>query len=56
VKAKPGGDRLWAPALLIGLSLALGIWAEPLVSLATATAAWLSDPANYLGLVALAER
>ena len=56
VKAKPGGDRLWAPALLIALSLGLGVWAEPLVSLATATATWLSDPANYLQSVALAQR
>lgn len=52
-KAKPQGDRVWAPALLITLSLGLGLWAEPLVALATATAAWLSEPAQYIQALAL---
>jgi len=51
-KAKPGGDSLLAPALLIGLVLVLGIWAEPLVDLAFKASAWLLDPALYLGAVA----
>ncbi|PWH14020.1 MAG: hypothetical protein DDG60_08790 [Anaerolineae bacterium] len=48
-EAKPKtGDSLLAPALLIGLSLALGIWAAPLVNLAQVSAQWLSDPQNYI--------
>jgi multicomponent Na+:H+ antiporter subunit D len=52
-RARPDGDRLYAPALLITLSLALGVWGEPLVSLATTTATWLADPSNYLKVIAL---
>lgn len=51
VKAKPGGDRLLAPVLLIGLCLLLGLWAEPLLRLANAVAAWLDDPALYIAAV-----
>jgi multicomponent Na+:H+ antiporter subunit D len=47
-KAKPGGDQIYAPALLIALSLVLGLWGEPLLALANATAAWLGDPASYI--------
>ncbi len=47
VKVK-AGDQLYAPALLIALSLALGVWGEPLLTLANATADWLGDPANYI--------
>ncbi|NWG34463.1 MAG: hypothetical protein HXY42_08485 [Chloroflexi bacterium] len=50
VKEK-AGDRLLAPALLVLLSLLLGIWAEPLVSLAQVTAAWLGDPALYIAAI-----
>lgn len=53
VKAK-AGDQLYAPALLITLSLALGLWAEPLLALANATATWLGDPAGYLQALRLA--
>lgn len=49
-KIKPG-DWLVAPALLIGLSLALGIWAEPLVSLAQTVTAWIGDPLLYISAV-----
>lgn len=49
-KPKPG-DRLVAPALLIILSLVLGIWAQPLVSLAQTAAAWMGDPAAYVTMV-----
>lgn len=48
VKAKSGGDNLLAPTLLIGLCLLLGLWAEPLLRLANATAAWLGDPTLYI--------
>ncbi len=51
VQAKPTGDRLLAPALLVGLALLLGLWAEPLVSVAQATTAWLSDPVRYVTAV-----
>jgi multicomponent Na+:H+ antiporter subunit D len=51
IKAKPGGDRLLAPALLIGGALLLGLWADPLVSLATEVSRWLGDPAAYIAAV-----
>jgi multicomponent Na+:H+ antiporter subunit D len=50
-KAKPAGDRLLAPALLIGAVLLLGLWPEPLVRLAEATAVWLGDPQAYIQAV-----
>jgi multicomponent Na+:H+ antiporter subunit D len=50
VKPKQG-DSLIAPALLIALSLALGIWAEPLVALAQFVARWVGDPTAYILLV-----
>lgn len=51
-EAKPKqGDSLIAPALLIALSLALGIWAEPLVALAQFVARWVGDPTAYILLV-----
>jgi formate hydrogenlyase subunit 3/multisubunit Na+/H+ antiporter MnhD subunit len=50
-KAKLRGDRLLAPALLIAAVLLLGLWPEPLVRLAEATAAWLSDPQPYIAAV-----
>jgi multicomponent Na+:H+ antiporter subunit D len=49
--AKPGGDRLLAPALLIAAVLLLGLWPEPLVRLAEATATWLGDPEAYIRAV-----
>jgi formate hydrogenlyase subunit 3/multisubunit Na+/H+ antiporter MnhD subunit len=49
--AKPAGDRLLAPALLIVAVLLLGLWPEPLVRLAEATAAWMSDPQAYIQAV-----
>jgi hypothetical protein len=42
---------LIAPALLIVLSLALGIWAEPLVLLAQSVVVWIGDPAQYITAV-----
>jgi multicomponent Na+:H+ antiporter subunit D len=50
-KLKPSGDRLVAPALLIGLILILGIWANPLVQLAQEASAWLGDPSAYIQAV-----
>lgn len=51
IKLKPAGDRLLAPALLIGLVVVLGIWAAPLVTAAQAAAEWLGQPAQYVQLV-----
>lgn len=51
VDVKPYGDRLIAPALLMALVLALGIWGEPLVQLATDTSTWLQSPAGYVEAV-----
>ncbi len=48
VKAKPGGDQLLAPALLVGLCLLLGVWAEPLLRLANDVSAWLASPWPYI--------
>jgi multicomponent Na+:H+ antiporter subunit D len=51
VALKPSGDRLLAPALLIGLVVVLGVWAAPLVAVAQAAADWLGQPAQYIQLV-----
>lgn len=51
IKAKPGGDRLLAPALLIASALLLGLWPAPLVNLATAVSQWLGNPAAYIAAV-----
>jgi multicomponent Na+:H+ antiporter subunit D len=48
---KPMGDRLIAPAMLVGLILVLGIWANPLVQLAKDTSAWLGEPLAYIQAV-----
>lgn len=48
---KPYGDRLFAPVLLITAVLLLGIYAEPLVSLAEATSTWLLNPTDYITAV-----
>ncbi len=50
-KAKPGGDRLVAPAVLVAAVLVLGLWAQPLVSLSLAVSQWLGDPAAYIRAV-----
>jgi multicomponent Na+:H+ antiporter subunit D len=48
VKPKPYGDMFIAPAILISLSLLLGIWSEPLLQLAEATVASMNFPAEYI--------
>jgi multicomponent Na+:H+ antiporter subunit D len=50
-KAKAKGDHLIAPALLIALCLLLGLWAEPLVRLATGVSEWLLTPGAYIAAV-----
>ena len=50
-KVKETGDSLVAPALLIGLCVALGLYASPLVELATRTVNQLGDPSIYIRAV-----
>jgi len=49
--AKPTGDHLLAPAILIVLVLILGLWAEPLVHVARETSLWLDRPGLYIQAV-----
>jgi multicomponent Na+:H+ antiporter subunit D len=49
--AKPTGDHLLAPAILIVLVLILGLWAEPLVQVARETSLWLDSPGLYIQAV-----
>jgi multicomponent Na+:H+ antiporter subunit D len=51
ITTKPSGDLLWAPGLLLVLIVLFGLWAEPLVSLATQTSTWLGDPQLYIQAV-----
>jgi multicomponent Na+:H+ antiporter subunit D len=51
IKPKPTGDRLIAPAILIGLSILLGLWSEPLLQLADANVLWMELPAQYVQAV-----
>jgi multicomponent Na+:H+ antiporter subunit D len=48
---KPYGDRLLAPALLVGLCLVLGIWGEPLLAAARFSVEWMLDPQLYIDIV-----
>jgi formate hydrogenlyase subunit 3/multisubunit Na+/H+ antiporter MnhD subunit len=49
--AKPTGDHLLAPAILIVLILILGLWAEPLLQVARETSLWLDSPGLYIQAV-----
>jgi multicomponent Na+:H+ antiporter subunit D len=51
VHPKKYGDKLIAPAILIGLCLVLGLWGEPLLQLAEATVIWMDMPAEYIQAV-----
>jgi multicomponent Na+:H+ antiporter subunit D len=55
IKYKPYGDRLIAPAILIGLCLLLGIWGEPLINLSQTITEGMLEPARYINAVALAQ-
>ncbi|WP_373501027.1 complex I subunit 5 family protein [Desulfococcus sp.] len=48
---KPFGDSLLAPAMLIGLVLLLGLWADPLVHPAHDAARWMTTPLAYVQAV-----
>ncbi|MDX2141190.1 MAG: proton-conducting transporter membrane subunit [Chloroflexota bacterium] len=50
-KAKPTGDNLLAPSLLLGLCVLLGVYAAPLIEIATQTVAQLGDPQIYIRAV-----
>jgi multicomponent Na+:H+ antiporter subunit D len=50
-KVKPYGDSLLAPIGLIALCLALGVFGESLVQLATSAANWVLAPAQYIQAV-----
>jgi multicomponent Na+:H+ antiporter subunit D len=50
-KAKPTGDNLLAPSLLIGLCVLLGLYAAPLIDIAAQTVAQLQDPQIYIRAV-----
>lgn len=47
-ETKKYGDNVLAPALLIGLCIVLGLYAAPLVDLATQTVAQISQPQLYI--------
>jgi multicomponent Na+:H+ antiporter subunit D len=51
VGLKDYGDQPIAPALLIGVCVLLGIYAVPLVTLATSVVTQLGDPQAYIRLV-----
>ncbi len=46
--AKSAGDRLWAPFLLVGFCILMGIWPGPVWELADRTARWILDPTLYI--------
>ncbi|MEN4040839.1 MAG: proton-conducting transporter membrane subunit [Anaerolineaceae bacterium] len=48
---RPYGDRLIAPALLIGLCLLFGLWGEPLLAVARASVTWMLNPELYIQIV-----
>lgn len=53
VKVKAEGDSVLAPALLIGVSILLGLYARPLIALAEITVTQLGDPSIYIEAVRL---
>lgn len=51
VELKPTGDSVLAPSLLIGLCIVLGLYATPLVELATRAVTQANDSAQYIRAV-----
>ena len=51
VVTKSTGDTLFAPAVLVTLSLLLGIAAEPLIALSQEAVRWLDKPEIYIRAV-----
>ncbi|MGQ9903843.1 MAG: complex I subunit 5 family protein [Anaerolineae bacterium] len=50
-KVKPRGDSLLAPAGLVALCVALGIWGQPLVQWSQDVSAWMAQPQRYVRAV-----
>lgn len=50
-KVKPRGDSLLAPAGLVALCVALGVWGQPLVQWSQEVSAWMSQPQRYVQAV-----
>jgi multicomponent Na+:H+ antiporter subunit D len=50
-RVRQHGDSLLAPGLLVTVCLILGIWAEPLLTLARDTSAWVQAPRRYVQAV-----
>jgi multicomponent Na+:H+ antiporter subunit D len=51
VKMKPYGDSALAPALLVAMCVGLGLYAAPLIDLATQAVAQIGDPTVYIRAV-----
>ncbi|MDJ0829803.1 MAG: proton-conducting transporter membrane subunit [Desulfobacterales bacterium] len=51
VTAKPTGDKIYAPLLLVTMVLVLGLFADPLVAVSQASARWIADPVLYIKAV-----
>jgi multicomponent Na+:H+ antiporter subunit D len=51
MSAKPTGDRIYAPMLLIAVVVILGLFAEPLIAVSMETARQLGSPAAYIQAV-----
>ena len=50
-KVKPRGDSLLAPAGLVALCVALGVWGQPLVQWSQDVSAWMTQPHRYVRAV-----
>lgn len=48
IKAKPYGDRLIAPLILIILVLVLGVFGNPLIQVAQSISVWINQPDAYI--------
>jgi formate hydrogenlyase subunit 3/multisubunit Na+/H+ antiporter MnhD subunit len=46
--AKPTGDRIYAPLLLVTMVLVLGFFADPLVTVSQESVRWMADPELYI--------
>ena len=51
IATKPDGDRILAPLILVGIILALGIFAEPLVGVSIEIAHGITNPQIYIQAV-----
>ena len=49
--AKPTGDKIYAPLLLVTMVLSLGLFADPLVAVSQESARWMVNPVLYIKAV-----